>query len=97
MRLAHGLARIEGMWADPDVTESNIVVATVTREDVNAVQVAEALAGRGVLLNPLDMQRMRIVTNYHVTAADVEQVLDTFEALMRGDVVTEGGGAYIYG
>ena len=57
----------------------------------------EALSTRGILLNPLDMQRMRIVTNYHVTPADVEQVLDTFQELMRGDVVAAGGGAYIYG
>jgi threonine aldolase len=95
--LAHGLARIDGLAADPTVVDTNIVVAAVTRDDVNAVQVAEALSTRGILLNPLDMQRMRIVTNYHVTPADVEQVLDTFQELMRGDVVAAGGGAYIYG
>jgi threonine aldolase len=95
--LAHGLAQIEGMAVETGAVETNIVVATVTRDDVNAVQVAEALAARGVLLNPLDMQRMRIVTNYHVTAANVEQVLDIFQELMVGDVITAGGGAYIYG
>ena len=95
--LANGLAQIDGLSAEPSAVESNIVVVTVTRDDVNAVQLAEALAARGVLLNPLDTQRMRIVTNYHVTSADVEQVLDTFEAIMQGDVVTAGGGAYIYG
>ncbi len=95
--LAHGLARIDGLKVDPASVETNMVVVTVTRADVDAVLVADALAGRGVLLNPLDRVRMRIVTNYQVTAADVEQVLDVFEQLMRGEVATGEGGAYIYG
>lgn len=95
--LANGLARIDGLAVDPASVETNMVVVTVTREDVDSVRVAEALSAQGVLLNPLDARRMRIVTNYHVTAADVEHVLDVFEELMRGDLVSEGGGAYIYG
>ena len=84
--LAAGLSQIDGVSVDVGAVETNMVIATVQRADLPARQVAKALAERGVLLNALDAHRMRIVTNYHVTSADVEQVLEAFEVVM-GDGV----------
>lgn len=95
--LAHGLVRMEGMSVDPVAVETNIVVATVTRPEIDAPRLAASLAERGVLLNALDGRRLRIVTNYHVTTADVERVLDIFEGTLRAGAPVTNGGAYIYG
>jgi threonine aldolase len=95
--LALGLSDVEGISVDVGVVETNMVVATVQRKGWSAEQVASELARRGVLLNALDERRMRIVTNYHVTASDVERVLEAFEAVLALDEPVKSGGAYIYG
>ena len=41
-----------------------------------------ALAQRGVLMNPTGAQRLRAVTNYQVSAADVETVLGAVEEVL---------------
>jgi threonine aldolase len=79
--LAAGLAQIDGVSVDASVVETNMVIVTVQRAGMSARQMVSALAERGVLLNALDARRMRIVTNYHVTSADVEQVLEAFEVV----------------
>jgi threonine aldolase len=95
--LAQGLAAIDGLSVDPSVVESNMVIVTVSDPALTAVQVASALAERGVLLNALDGTRMRVVTNYHVTSSDVERVIDAFEECVRTGAQPVEGGAYIYG
>lgn len=79
--LAAGLAQIDGVSVDASAVETNMVIVTVQRADLSARQMVSALAERGVLLNALDARRMRIVTNYHVTSADIEQVLEAFEVV----------------
>jgi threonine aldolase len=96
-QLAHGLAQMAGVQVDPGTVETNMVVVTLERDDLSAVALAGALAERGVLLNPLDGRRLRIVTNYHVTGEDVERVLDAFEASLRAGAPVSAGGAFIYG
>ncbi len=96
-QIAEGLARMEGLQVDPAAVETNILVVTLLREELSAVQLAGGLAERGVLLNPLDARRLRIVTNYHVAGDDVERVLDAFEECLRAGATTAGGGAFIYG
>ena len=94
--LALGLAAVPGLAADPASVESNMIVVTVTDEKTDADQVAARLAGQGVLVNSLDARRIRIVTNYHVTSSDVEQVIDAFAAVLRGDAL-EAAPGYISG
>jgi threonine aldolase len=95
--LAQGLSDMEGIFVDVGVVETNMVVVTVQREGWTAEQVASELARRCVLLNALDERRMRIVTNYHVTAGDIERVLEAFEGVLGLDEPVISGGAYIYG
>lgn len=95
--LACGVATINGLSADPSVVETNIVVVTVEDEKLTAAQVASSLAERGVLVNALDEKRIRVVTNYHVTTADVERALDLFSLVMQEGAPVSNGGAYLYG
>lgn len=95
--IAEALAGMDGLSVDTQTVETNIVVVHVTGGKTDAVRLAQALSGRGVLLNPLDARRIRLVTNYHVEPADVERILDAFEACLRDPTPVEGEGAYIYG
>ena len=40
------------------------------------------LAAAGVRLLPTDTQRMRAVTNYHISTEDIEKTLDIFRAVL---------------
>jgi len=95
--LAGGISTIDGLSANPAVVETNILVVTVEDAALPAEQVAASLAERGVLVNALDDHRIRVVTNYHVTTADVERALDLFEGVMKDGAPVVSGGAYIYG
>jgi threonine aldolase len=95
--IAEALAAMGGLKVDTEAVETNIVVVQVTHAEIDAVRLARALAGRGVLLNPLDPHRIRLVTNYHVGPSDVERILDAFEVCLRDPTPIEGEEAYIYG
>ncbi len=95
--LAAGFQEIAGLTADPGVVESNILVVRVTDEALEAKQVCASAAERGVLVNALDAKSIRVVTNYHVGAAEVERALDVFESVMQDGAPVTTGGAYIYG
>jgi threonine aldolase len=82
--LAHGLAQMHGINVAADQVESNMVVVSVTRVGSNAAWLKNALAGQGVLVGAMDERRLRLVLNYHVTASDVEHVLDAFAAALSG-------------
>jgi acetylornithine/succinyldiaminopimelate/putrescine aminotransferase len=49
--------------------------------------VSAGLAQRGVLMNPTGAQRLRAVTNYQVSAADVETVLGAMEEILAQPVL----------
>lgn len=77
-QLAHGLSRMDGIELDPDAVETNIVYFDVTRADLTAAELVGALKARGVLVGAVAAQRVRAVTNHHVSSADIETVLDAF-------------------
>jgi threonine aldolase len=74
--LAAGLANLPGIEVEPVPCRTDILYFRVTRPDMDAPQLAARLQERGVLMLDLDPRRMRAVTNYHVTAADVRTALD---------------------
>ncbi len=51
---------------------------------MDAASLSAALAERGVLINPTGSHRLRAVTNYQVSAADVETVLGAIEEVLAG-------------
>ncbi len=77
--LAQGLAATAGIELDPTAVETNIVYFDVDCAAQTAAQLSAALAHRGVLMNPTGSQRLRAVTNYQVTTADIEVVLGAIE------------------
>ncbi|HAJ34556.1 MAG TPA: threonine aldolase, partial [Chloroflexi bacterium] len=82
-RLAHGLAAIDGIRLDPTTVQTNIVYFDVVRPGWTAAQLSAALAAAGVLINATASHRLRAVTNYHITAADVDCVVDAVAATLN--------------
>lgn len=74
-RLAHGLAAIDGIRLDPTSVQTNIVYFDVVKPGWRAAQLSTALAAAGVLVNPTAAQRLRAVTHYSITAADIERTV----------------------
>lgn len=73
--LARGLATIPGIEVNLAAIESNMVYARVSG-GLSAVELSNALARQGVLANTSDDRHLRFVTNYHISPADIEQVID---------------------
>lgn len=92
LRIASGLAQIDGINVDPCDVQTNMVMVEVAREDIDADQVSAALAEKGVLLNSRDARHIRLVTNCGITADDIEQILDAWDAVMHADVPAQAGG-----
>ncbi|MEZ6125460.1 MAG: low-specificity L-threonine aldolase [Planctomycetaceae bacterium] len=73
--LAEGLARIDGITATPELTESNLVFFEVASELGTAVQLAAAMKERGVRIGPMGGQRLRAATHLDVRQEDIPNVL----------------------
>jgi len=72
-RLAEGLAGINGLSVDPKSVKTNIVYINIGHNDLPSNDLADRLSREGgVLLLPTGPRQMRAVTNYHITADDVE-------------------------
>ena len=81
-RLAAGLNRLDGVSIDPETVQTDIVIFSLEREDITPAELAAGLRQHGVLLSPIGGQRLRAVTNYHVSEADIERTLDAFSAVL---------------
>ena len=82
-QLAHGLAAIDGIMLDPHTVQTNIVYFDVTKPAWTAARLSAALAAQGVLANATSAQRLRAVTNYHVTAADIERTVAVVREVLQ--------------
>lgn len=70
-QMATLLAEVDGIHADADLTESNLVFFEVDAELGTAVQLAAALKQRGVQIGPMGGQKMRAATHLDVSQDDV--------------------------
>ena len=78
--LAEGLAALSGIDVDPNLVDSNIVLARPT--EAAPGMVAEALIGEGVLVLPFG-PFLRLVTHHEFTDADANETLTAFGAVLE--------------
>jgi len=81
--LAKGLAKLPGIEVEDVPVRTNMVYFHVRRDDISAAQLAERMTSKGVRMLPLDPTRIRLVTNYHVSAGDIETALDVFREILN--------------
>jgi threonine aldolase len=82
-KLAEGLANMAGLSIDPEMVLTNIVYFDVVKENITARILAENLDRQGIRLLPTGQNRLRAVTNYHVTSSDIDYVLDVFSDILK--------------
>jgi threonine aldolase len=82
-KLAEGLANIEGLFVDLDLVFTNIVYVNVTKKEMTSQILAERLHSRGVRLLSIGPNRLRAVTNYHVTSSDIDYALNIFLEVLK--------------
>ncbi|EEG77367.1 low-specificity L-threonine aldolase [Dethiobacter alkaliphilus] len=75
VRLAEGLAKIEGLSVDLSKVQTNMVMAEI--QELSVQEFLDRILEAGVAAGPMGPGRVRFVTHRDVTAADID------EALMR--------------
>jgi threonine aldolase len=68
--LAEKLSEIEGISIDPAKVCTNILFFSVTKPGMKAPELSSALKERGVLANPVDESRIRMLTHHDVSRED---------------------------
>jgi len=62
-----------------------MVYVDIEREGLSSQLLVEKLRSQGVLLLPTAPRRMRAVTHYHLTGADIALAVDRFRQVMSGE------------
>jgi threonine aldolase len=78
-KLAQGLADIAGLEVSPESTETNIVLAGVSKPGLSATALVERLEKDGILVLTFDENRIRAVTHYGITEKDILETIDAFK------------------
>jgi threonine aldolase len=82
-KLAEGLASIPGISIDPEHIKTNIVFFDITRSDITADELVKRLDESGVRMLAGGPQRLRAVTHYHISADDIDYVLNVFLKVLK--------------
>ncbi len=78
-RLAERLHELDGIEFDMDTVQSNMIIFQVTKPEMNAPEYAAKLQGRGVLVNFISRDHIRVVTHLDVDRKMIEQAAAIFE------------------
>jgi threonine aldolase len=80
--LAAGLAEVPGIEVESVGVRTDIVFFRILRSDMDAVSFCERLNENGIRMADMDLRRVRAVTNYHVTRADIDTTLDAVREIL---------------
>ncbi|HEU5375934.1 MAG TPA: low-specificity L-threonine aldolase [Ktedonobacteraceae bacterium] len=83
LRLARGLATIEGILCDPERVETNIVFFHVADRRFTWQSFLEEARLRGVNLAELGYGRIRAVTHANISCSDIDRALEIIQSLLR--------------
>jgi len=81
-RLAEGLVTLPGIALDVARVQSDIVIFELHRDDLTPQELSERLWEQGVRMNAFGGPCLRAVTNYHVTAEDIDRALEVVAAVL---------------
>ena len=81
-RLAEAIAGVPGILLDSASVQSNIVIFEVDHPSVSPEQLVDELWQQGIWMFAIGGKRVRAVTNYHVTANDIDHAAQAVAAVM---------------
>jgi threonine aldolase len=82
-KLAVGLSEMKGVTIDPDLVETNIIIFDVTPSGMTALQAAESMKNKGMLIHAFGKTQIRLVTHLGISSEDMEKALETFRMVFR--------------
>lgn len=83
-KLADALRQIEGVLLDDGSPFTNMIYFTLADSiKLNAPQTAEKMKEHGVLVDPDDWRRFRLVTHYWIDDTAVEQTVSAFKKVLN--------------
>jgi len=82
--MAKSLAGIPGIRIDPAKVQTNIVMFEVSGTGLSAAEISRRLKERGVLINPVGTNWMRLVTHYDVDREGCELALAALAEVTAG-------------
>jgi threonine aldolase len=88
--LAEGLNAIDGITATRAPRPTNIIMADVAPLGWTSAQLIEQWNAAGIKCNPRPPHGVRLVTNRHANAEDINYVLDVTREMVRGTAVAAG-------
>ena len=80
--LARRLADTDGITINPDKVHTNIVIFSVKKSGLSSAEFLSRLAERGVLVVPVDSERVRMVTHLDLTRADIESAASIVQSIL---------------
>jgi threonine aldolase len=81
-RLAAGIAGLPGIGVDPGSIQTNIIIFELDHPRLTAQELEVALHARDIWLFAIGGKRLRAVTNYHVSAEDVQATIEAFGQIL---------------
>ena len=82
-KLADGLRQIDGIMLDDGSPFTNMIYFTLADSiNLNAPQTAEKMKEHGVLVDPDDWRRFRLVTHFWIDDAAVEKTISAFKQVL---------------
>jgi threonine aldolase len=83
-KMADGLRQVKGLVVDTGSPYTNMVYLNLSEEaPLNAQQVTEKMKDLGVLVDPENAQRFRLVTHYWIDDDAVEKAISTFRKVLN--------------
>jgi threonine aldolase len=79
-KLADGLRQIKGLAVDTNSPHTNMVYLNLSEDvSVNAPQITQKMKDLGVLVDPENARRFRLVTHYRIDDTAVEKTISAFQ------------------
>jgi threonine aldolase len=83
-KLAEGLSQVRGLAVDAGSPHTNMVYLNLSEDmPVDAGQVTQKMKDLGVLVDPENARRFRLVTHYGIDDQAVEQTIAAFERSLK--------------
>jgi threonine aldolase len=83
-KLADGLRQVQGLAVDQDSPHTNMVYLNLADEvQTNTQQVMQRMKDYGVLVDPENARRLRLVTHYRIDDSAVEKAISAFQKVLQ--------------
>jgi threonine aldolase len=83
-KLADGLRQVNGLVVDQDSPYTNMVYLNLSEDvETNAHAVTQQMKNNGVLVDPENARRFRLVTHYMIDDAAVEKTVSIFQKVLQ--------------